>query len=257
VDRLSSKQDEELGKNMHSEARDETGYNQDTSASLACTTSEVFKGDENSTTSEMRRNQELLDLVGCSLPTRQFNIPQLEVLIILDWEAKTTSSETLHKVIEGLPILEQSNEGLPSFLDGTAGEECKKLLVEMEPKVAIKKRKSVAFFDTPKKRANIMPATSPLSPSRYRTRSAVHQELANSPAKGTADTGFIQSAKLSTLTNITNQRKTRSSSSLSTKLVDDSSAPKTTTTSIPSSAEFDSMNRVLNFPFQKHNIAFF
>jgi hypothetical protein len=53
--------------------------------------------------------------------------------------------------MEGLPILEQSNEGLPSFLYGTAGNECKKLLAEMEPKVATKKRKSVSFSETEEK----------------------------------------------------------------------------------------------------------
>jgi hypothetical protein len=69
MDRVSTKQDVDQGKNIHSKAIDETGCYQDTTASLACTTSDVLKGDENSSTSEMRRNQELQDLVGCSLPT--------------------------------------------------------------------------------------------------------------------------------------------------------------------------------------------
>jgi hypothetical protein len=99
-----------------------------------------------------------------------------------------------------------------------------------------------------------MPVTSSPSPSRYRTWFVVRQELENTPAKGIRGTTFIGSSHLrnvnvkqSTPADSTTQRRTTSTSAWPTTVVDDYSMPKTTITNIPSSAEFDPMNRKLNF----------
>jgi hypothetical protein len=168
------------------------------------------------------------------------------------------------QLMKNIPQMEPSMDGLETVHDAILRPECQQILAQMEPKIIPKKRKDVRFVDKKDKRTKVE-ETNVTSPGRYRTRSAVRQELKNSPMKDGIGTTPKKKATESggSPSSSNSRRQTRSQVAAAivinkteiqegsvrrkTKSEEENSVPRTLTTDVPQSAAHDPMNRKLIF----------
>lgn len=181
----------------------------------------------------------------------------------------------MNEVLEKLPKYNIGDAaiGLESMIDGSRRPVVDRIMSEMQPKLQTKKKKNVSFADQKHKIRNQSAMTNSPSPSRYRMRAVVREEMASSPAK--AGNSSANPIKLDQTRKTTspgkNARPQQSPAGRSTRvatrastlngvdastvdtlgkdvvLATDDSQPKTTTPTVPISAEFNSMNKRLDF----------
>ncbi|KAM0854454.1 hypothetical protein ACQ4PT_050427 [Festuca glaucescens] len=222
-----------------------------------------------------KRTKEFLKFVGTER-YHEPNIPMLELLVFLDIGTSLPTRNVLQDLMKDIPTIEPSMDGLETVYDATLRPECQKILSEMEPKLIPRKRKAVTFADQKEKKMKGGETVAP-SPSRYRTRSVMCQEVENSPMKGkgikpqmdgtsAASAATSQGNVIDTggsPSNSNSRRQTRAQAAIASmvntteiqggsagrnsKFQEENSAPRTLTTDVPSSAAQDTMNRKLVF----------
>lgn len=222
-----------------------------------------------------RTEEEFLQYLRSSPPRPKFCMKKFEEHVFIDIGVGMPSNKSMfHDLVNNMPRMnmEDAQAGLASLLDGTLQPETEKLLTEMEPKPLPSKRKAVSFAEQQMKRHRNQPKTDTPSPSRYRTRSVVRDEIALTPNKASVDRRSTMPLEMNTEKQNTPVRNSRQQGSPPDSLTrrvtrsfakevqsagnqntgckplsEDNSAPKTTTSSIPSSAEYDPFRMRLNF----------
>ncbi|KAK1669076.1 hypothetical protein QYE76_057235 [Lolium multiflorum] len=193
---------------------------------------------------EENRRKEFLKYVGTEIHKEP------EFLLFEEPEFVDIATPILDRfqLMKNIPQMEPSMDGLETVHDAVLRPECQQILAQMEPKIIPKKRKDVRFVDKKDKRTKVE-ETNVTSPGRYRTRSAVRQELKNSPMKDGIGTTPRKNATESggSPSSSNSRRQTRSQVAAAIKSEKENSGPRTLTTDVPQSAAHDPMNRKLDF----------
>ncbi|KAM0908925.1 hypothetical protein ACQ4PT_015145 [Festuca glaucescens] len=122
---------------------------------------------------EENRRKEFLKYVGTEM-YKEPKIPIFEVPEFLDISTPMRARHDSHAIMNNIPQIEPSMDGLGTVHDAILRPECQKILAEMEPKLIPKKRKGVRFVDQKEKRSKVEETNVP-SPSRYRTSKSVEE----------------------------------------------------------------------------------